>query len=112
MNLDIQCAELGRELSKIEKMSEKILNEAMAVLEEQGPYAMFLYVNAKYENVAKELEKKFLDFSRKVFNKPNSNSIFNVIKDLSNNLYELLFFHDLIRKALIYASYMLKARES
>lgn len=30
-------------------MEEKILNEALAVLEEQGPYAMFLYISARYK---------------------------------------------------------------
>jgi len=116
-NLDIQCAKLGHTLvydkneKKVPGMDEKVLNSALAVLEEQGPYAMFLYLKARHSDVAGDISSKALGFLRGIFrNQLNGeNDILNAIKNLSENLDDLLFARDLLRTALSYARYHLKA---
>lgn len=49
-NIDLACARTGRELAHIKgkpKEIENILTKALGVLEEQGVYAMFLYLFAR-----------------------------------------------------------------
>ncbi|ASV74146.1 hypothetical protein THTE_1544 [Thermogutta terrifontis] len=111
-NLDIRCAELGRELANIPNMEEKILNAALTVLEGQGPYAMFLYLKAKHSAVADPISGKSLSFLKDVFHNrlDGANDILDAIKRLAENLADLLFARDLLRMALSYARYHLKAR--
>jgi hypothetical protein len=111
-NLDIQCAELGRELATISGMEEKIINNALAVLEEQGPYAMFLYLKARHSNVAGEISDKSLKFLQGIFNARlnNVNDVLKATTHLADSLDDLLFARDLLRTALSYARYHLKAK--
>jgi len=113
-NLEIQCAELGRRLANISSMEEKIINAALTVLEEQGPYAMFLYLQARHSNVAGDIGKKSLCFLKKVFvnqlDGVNEKDICYAVKKLAENPDDLLFARDLLRTALSYARYHLKAK--
>lgn len=111
-NLDIRCAELGRELADIPGMEEKILNAALTVLEEQGPYAMFLYIKARHDKVARSVSAKSLDFMKQVFNEQlnQADDILGATKQLAKDLDNLLFTRDLLRTALAYARYHLKAK--
>lgn len=111
-NLDIQCAELGREIAQISGMEEKIINAALTVLEEQGPYAMFLYLQARHSNMAGPMSSKTLPFLRRIFpdRLDKANHILKAIKELSNDLDDLLFARDLLRTTLSYARYHLKAK--
>ncbi|GBD02286.1 hypothetical protein HRbin18_02023 [bacterium HR18] len=115
MNLDIRCAELGRQLSRINNIDEKILNDALAVLEEQGPYAVFLYIQARHSGVASEFLQKCVSLLREVFSDkeiPANGDALEVVKQLAENLDDLLFARDLLRNALGYARYHLKAKGS
>lgn len=114
INLDIRCAEAGRELANINGMEEKILNDALAVLEEQGLYAMFLYVKARHKDVADGFQKHCKALLQEVFNERISAhaDVLEVVKQLAKNLDDLLFARDLLRGALSYARCHLKARES
>ena len=111
-NLDIQCAELGRQIAGIRDMDEKTINAALSVLEEQGLYAMFLYLQARYSNVARDLNREALEFLQSVFQGQLNeiNDILNAVEKLSENLDDLLFARDLLRTALSYARYHLKAK--
>ena len=119
-NLDIQCAELGRRLADIKdnrgnKIEEKVFNEALTVLEEQGPYAMFLYLQAKHSNVAGKVSSESLRFLKNIFGNrlDTANDILEAIKLLANSegLDDLLFARDLLRTAFSYARYHLKAKQ-
>lgn len=112
-NLDIRCAEVGRELANINDMEEKILSDALAVLEEQGLYAMFLYVKARYKGVASDFQRHCKTLLQEVFNERISTSadVLEVVKRLAENLDDLLFARDLLRGALSYARCHLKAKE-
>ena len=113
-NLDILCAENGRSLARIDKMEERIINAALAVLEEQGPYAMLLYLKARHGKTFSEAEKVFKALLKGAFqhNEVNDPSdVFTMIKNLAQNLDDLLFARDLLLSALIYARYHLKAQK-
>jgi len=113
-NLDIQCAELGRKIAQISGMDEKVINAALAVLEEQGLYAMFLYLQARHSNVAGEAYSDSLELLKNIFSNQlaSANNILEAIKILANSedLDDLLFARDLLRTALSYARYHLKAK--
>jgi len=112
-NLDILCAEKGRVLAQIPGMEERILNAALAVLEEQGPYAMLLYLKARHsEEFGKAEEKVFKGLLRDVFRDKfgNQADALAMISTLAQNLDDLLFARDLLRMTLSYARYHLKAK--
>jgi len=118
-NLDVSCAELGRNLADIrddrgKQIEEKVFNEALAVLDEQGPYAMFLYLKAKHKKVAEKVSNDSLAFLKDVFpGKLNGvNEILEAVKRLAEYLDDLLFARDLLLRALSYARYHLKAKEA
>lgn len=107
VNLDIQCAEAGRELGKSIK-EEKVLNDALAVLEEHGPYAMFLYIRARHKEVTRDFEEPLVKLLSGTL-KLNGNNGLDIAKSAADNLDTLLFVRDLLRNALIYARFHLKA---
>ena len=111
-NLDIQCAELGRQLAGVSGVEEKIINAALTVLEDQGPYAMFLYLQARHSNVAGAISRQSLDFLKEIFANQldGVNNVLEAVKKLADNLDDLLFARDLLRTALSYARYHLKAK--
>lgn len=114
--VDILCAEVGRKLANLRNMEEKIFNEALAVLEEQGPYAMFLYISARYKkgNLAQAFQEHCLSLLREVFGDKiqTDGDALVTIKQLANDLDDLLFARDLLRNALGYARYHLKTKGS
>jgi len=117
VNLDILCAELGYQLAEIRDrrgkgIEEKVFNEALAVLEEQGPYATFLYLKARHDEFARHIDQKSLDFLRGVFQDrlEGAGNILDAVKRLAEDLDDLLFARDLLRAAFSYARYHLKAK--
>jgi len=119
-NLDIQCAETGRQLAEIKddkgkQIEEKVLNEALSVLEEQGPYAMFLYVRARHNKIASKFDENCKELLQKVFAERlvGQADVLGIIKSMAeSSLDDLLFARDLLRTALSYARYHLKATGS
>ncbi len=117
LNLDIQCAELGRRLANIRGMDEKTVNALISVLEEQGPYAMFLYLYARHNREsARLISKEALDFLKRPeifgYKVGEPNNILDAVKNLAGDLDDLLFARDLLRTAFSYARYHLKAKGS
>lgn len=114
-NLDLACAKCGQELAeKPSKELERFITDALAVLEEQGLYALFLYL----EKDAKELAQKtcaelylFLQKTPKqapLFHSQEKEAVFEEIQGIAQNLDKLLLARDLVRQALIYARYHAK----
>lgn len=112
MNLEIRCAEVGKELAEIEGTQERVLNDALAVLEEQGLYAMFLYVKARHENQAGEFCDRIMKFLKEVFgNKIEKKAdALEAIKGLSESLDDLLFAWEILCTALGYARFLRSAK--
>ncbi len=65
-NLDMECAKCGRELAQLDKVDEKILASALSVLEEQGVYACFLFLNAQGKEAGRKVSNKLASFLPKV----------------------------------------------
>lgn len=113
-NLDIRCAETGQRLAGIKGMEEKVLNNTLAVLEEQGLYAMFLYVKARHKEVANKFQEYCVALLQEVFKEriQNKSDALEVVRQLAESLDDLLFARELLCNALSYARYHLKAKES
>jgi DNA-binding GntR family transcriptional regulator len=110
-NLEVRCAELGEKLAKIDGVSEKVLNEALAVLEEQGVYAAFLYLKARYNNVAGKFLGVCQEFLGEVFSLEQGDPL-EAAKALARDLDNLLFARELLRTAFVYARYHVKVKEA
>jgi hypothetical protein len=108
-NLDLKCAEVGRELAGI--ADEKAFTSALGVLEEQGPYACFLYLKAREGQNGGKIVEKSTGLLRDVFrNQAQSTDGLAYIKSLANDLDKLLFARDLLRQMFIYARYHAKEK--
>ena len=113
-NLDIICAELGREIAENTKEAdEKMLNALLAVVEEQGPYAMALYLRAKHKdinkNIAPLMARRLARLLQKGKPKHNEAALMDLLRDIAEDLDNLLFAHEILRIALSYARYYRKA---
>ncbi|MHA2611297.1 MAG: hypothetical protein V2G33_02805 [bacterium JZ-2024 1] len=109
-NLDVTCAEVGRKLASVPDMEERIINAALAVLEEQGIYAMFLYILARHERIAGQFTNHCAGLLKKVFGEELPEDALEAAKQLADNVDNLLFARELLRNALSYARYHLKAK--
>ena len=108
-NLDLECAKLAETLAQ--QMSEQVITKALGVLEEQGLYAYFLFLES-----SKEVEKQVItecdNFLQKNFLlENNTEDTLKKLQKLETDLDNLLFARDLLRQALVYARYHAKAKE-
>jgi hypothetical protein len=114
-NLDLECAKLGRELAEGDGkvVDEKVLTAALGVLEEQGPYACFLYLIAREGALGKRLTTQAAQFLKKILSPRNGEQDpLQYVQSIAENLDHLLFARDLLRQAFVYARYHAKARGS
>ena len=117
-NLDLCCAKFGRMLSTIDGVDEKLLQDSLSVLEEQGLYAFFLYLKAHGkepgEKAMAECYKFFLDnpVIDQKFQVSTKNDVFDAVLELSQSIDDLIFARELLIQALIYARYHSKAKGS
>lgn len=111
-NLGVKCAETGSKLAQIKELDERLLNNALGVLQEQGLYACFLYLRAQGKRPATELSNELFEFSTiSPLNLTASDSqVLNGIARLSENLDNLLFARELLFEVLTYARYHVKAK--
>ncbi|MGO9059337.1 MAG: hypothetical protein ACLQU2_18415 [Candidatus Binataceae bacterium] len=112
-NLDLACAKLGKQLAEIKGVEEKLLTEALSVLEEQGLYAAFLFLEARGKKQGKDVSKRCADFLREtpsIVPLLGKDDIWPALQKLAGDLDRLLFARDLLRQALIYGRYHVKAR--
>lgn len=112
-NLDMKCAQLGARIGS--KVEEKILTDALGVLQEQGVYAFFLYLEANKKHDGKFISDQFLKFMGStpehnplITSNDEPNKPFPRIVALSEDLDNLLFARDLLLQALVYGRYHAK----
>jgi len=116
-NLDLACAKVGKTIAeRPSKELEKLITSALAVLEEQGVYALFLYLNVQGKKIGQTVCGKLYDFLKNTPQKSsllpkNNNDIFDALQKLGENLDNLLLARDLVRQALVYARYHAKLGE-
>lgn len=111
-HLDFKCAELGEKLaSGANKEREKLLTDGLAVLQEQGLYAFFLFLGASKrgnpQSVSDECNKFLCDQG---LLQDGNNDLWRGLRSLADRLDDLLFARELLMQALVYARYHAKAR--
>jgi hypothetical protein len=110
-NLDLKCADLGARLAM--KADEKTLTDALAVLEEQGVYALFLHLSASNRGRVSEACHKFLaaePAAKPLLPRGNGDVLTLIRSDLATDLDALFLAKDLLHQALVYGRYHAKAR--
>ncbi|HWQ37100.1 MAG TPA: hypothetical protein VNM24_00615 [Burkholderiales bacterium] len=113
-NLDVKCAGAGREIASKSAADERLLGRALGVLEEQGVYALFLFLEAQGKDPGRKISQSCLDFLRRNPSSApllNDGDKWNALQELAKDLNALLFARDLLRQVLLYARYHLKAKE-
>lgn len=110
-NLDIKCAECAESIAA--SSEETAITSSLGVLEEQGLYTFFLFLEAKNHKTLKDECEAFL---RKIPNSPlladsKNGDLFKRLRDLAQNPDNLLLARDLLVQTLIYARYHAKARK-
>lgn len=114
-NLDLECAKLGRALAGLDKVDETILTDALSVLEEQGVYACFLFLNTRGGEAAKAGRQICAKCAELLQGVPKGSAllgagdVFTALQTLTKELDKLLFAKDLLRQALVYGRYHAKA---
>ncbi|MBF6571341.1 MAG: hypothetical protein IVW54_20980 [Candidatus Binataceae bacterium] len=112
-NLDFACARLGKELAD-KGVEEKLLTNALAVLEEQGVYATFLFLNTRGGKKISDACAEFLRKTPSASPLLGNGEVFSALQKLAEedeeDLDRLLFARDLLRQALVYGRYHAKAR--
>jgi hypothetical protein len=116
-NLDLACAKVGKTIAEQpSKELENLITSALAVLEEQGVYALFLYLKVQGKDIGQSISEDLHKFLK---NTPQhspllsvgNNDIFAALQKLGENLDNLLLARDLIRQSLVYARYHARLRE-
>lgn len=117
-NLDLACAIAGKKIgTEPSNERKKLVTDALAVLEEQGVYALFLYLQAqtaKNKEVAEGVRKgllKFLQNTPRAVPLFSKGDVYDSIKKIADKLDKLLLAHDLLRQSLVYARYHAQPRE-
>jgi hypothetical protein len=118
-NLDAACAKLGAKLaSSGDKDTENSITKSLGVLEEQGVYALFLYLHAREKQWGPTASKELASFLREqptghaLLDGTTTNEPFDALQTLlAGDLDKLLFARDLLHRALVYARYHAKAAQ-
>lgn len=126
LNLDYRCMECAQEIvnsidksdSKKMKDLENNLRKALGVLQEDGVYAMFLWLEKNAKGVRKELIEFFNkeDELRKYFleSKESFSQDFDEfcknLQEVAKDIDKLLFMKKLLERTLTYALYHAKAK--
>lgn len=109
-NLDLACARTGQAIAeKPSKELEKLVTSALAVLEEQGVYALFLFLKTRGGKAAPTIEQKVREFLKTTPQQApllsGDGDVFASLQSMSEDLDKLLLARDLLRQALVYARY-------
>lgn len=122
-NLDYLCMEYGQKVPE-KKEDESLITKALGVLQENGPYAMFLFLREKKnKNTTKEFAGKCLNsligllndneikgfFGSAPSNKQPPEKISEWLIGISKDIDKLFFLKKILEQTLVYARYYSKA---
>lgn len=121
--LDMRCAACGKEI--IDKLSdelekkkiESIVGKSLGVLQEDGVYAFFLYLNSRKKDGGDIIDNCSFSFLKeddilkaKIGDAPNS---LQALRDkFKDSLDEFLFAKELLERTLTYARYHAKTLDN
>ena len=118
-NLDAACAKLGAKLaSSGNKDTENSITKALGVLEEQGVYALFLYLHAREKQWGPATSEALATFLAQNPSPEHAllggtdRDVFTRLDRLCRDLDRLIFARDLLHRALVYARYHAKAAQA
>ena len=116
-NLDLACAKAGKTIARSpSKELENLITSALAVLEEQGVYALFLFLKTQGKNVGNNVSNELHKFLRKTPKQApllleDNRDIFTALQKMAENIDSLLLSRDLLRQTLVYARYHARLQE-
>ena len=118
-NLDYKCMEYVQRISKISDSNN--LRKALGVLQEDGVYAMFLWLEEKNKSkrIRKELInhinereiKKYLLKESENFNGEDFSKFCEKLREVAKDIDKVLFMKKLLARTLTYALYHAKVKE-
>jgi len=111
INLDLKCAEAAEAIAEIEDDgAETLITKALGVLQEDGIYAFFLYLNAKKEKLCAAVSTQAVKLLKGADIVKNNDDGLKVAKAISGDLDKILLAKELLERMLVYARYHAKAQ--
>lgn len=109
-NLDLACAKVGKTIAeRPSKELENLITSALAVLEEQGIYALFLFLKTRGGSGAENVNQKIYEFLKVTPQQApllsGNDDVFTSLQQMAKDLDKLLLARDLVRQTLVYARY-------
>jgi len=109
-NLDLACAKVGKTIAeRPSKELENLVTSALAVLEEQGIYALFLFLKTRGGSGAENVNQKIYEFLKVTPQQApllsDNADVFTSLQQVAKDLDGLLLARDLVRQTLVYARY-------
>lgn len=109
-NLDLACAKVGKTIAeRPSKELENLVTSALAVLEEQGIYALFLFLKTRGGSGAENVNQKIYEFLKVTPQQApllsGNDDVFTSLQQMAKDLDKLLLARDLVRQTLVYARY-------
>ena len=109
-NLDLACAKVGKTIAeRPSKELENLITSALAVLEEQGIYALFLFLKTRGGSGAENVNQKIYEFLKVTPQQApllsGNADVFTSLQQMAKDLDKLLLARDLARQTLVYARY-------
>lgn len=121
VNLDYYCMKYGQKIGLEKENKETDIRKALGILQEDGIYAMFIWLEYKASEIRKKglsqlfnekiikecllSDTKIYDFSGK------PNSFFSSLREIVNDYNKLLFMKKITMRTLTYALYHVKISE-
>jgi len=108
-NLDYICAKIGQNL--IVKADENIFRKALGILQEDGVYAMFLWLEKEDSKIRKKLNNLLNEneITSKLLS--DSKSFPDDFQEVAKDIDKLLFLKKILERTLTYALYHAKIKE-
>ena len=105
-NLDLACAKVGKTIAEMpSKELENLITSALAVLEEQGIYALFLFLKTRGDSGAENVKQKIYEFLKvtpqQVPLLSANADVFTSLQQMAKDLDKLLLARDLVWQALV-----------
>jgi hypothetical protein len=109
-NMDLACAKVGKTIAeRPSKELENLVTSALAILEEQGIYAMFLFLKMRGGSGAENVNQKIYEFLKVTPQQApllsDNADVFTSFQQMSKDIDKLLLARDLVRQTLVYARY-------
>ncbi len=107
-NLDLACAKVGQTIAeRPSKELEKLVRSALAVLEEQGLYALLLFLETREGKAGENVRSKIFEFLKRTPQQApllsDNVDVFTSLQQMAQDLDKLLLARDLVRQTLVYA---------